>query len=79
MHQAIKGITAMYDALVDLLETIEHFLVRLGIYAELPLTAAMGTIIVKIMVEILSTIALVTKRIRQSRPCECVPAYVSLG
>jgi len=33
----------------------------------------MGKIIVKIMVELLSTIALVTKCIKQSRPCECVP------
>lgn len=75
MHQAIKGVNAMYDALVDLLETIEHFLSRLEIYAGLSLTAAMGRIIVKIMVELLSTIALVTARIKQSRPCECVPAY----
>ena len=69
----------MYDALVDLLETIEHFLNRLEIYAELPLTTAMAKIIVKIMVELLSTIALVTKRIKQSRPCECVSAYDLLG
>ena len=75
MYQAIKGVNAMYDALVDLLETIEHFLGRLEIYAGLSLTAAMGRIIVKIMVELLSTIALVTARIKQSRPRECVPAY----
>ena len=69
----------MYDALVGLLETIEQFLIRLEIYAELPLTAAMGKIIVRIMVEILSTIALVTKQIKQGRPCECVAAHDSLG
>jgi len=69
----------MYDALVDLLEAIEHFLNRLEIYAGIPLTTAMGKIIVKIMVELLSTIALVTKRIKQSRPCECVTTYDILG
>jgi hypothetical protein len=68
----------MCDALVDILEAIEQFLIRLEIYAELPLTAAMGKIIVKIMVEILSTIALVTKQIKQRRPCECVAAHESL-
>jgi len=35
----------------------------------------MGKIIVKIMVELLSTLALVTKQIKQSRPCERVLAY----
>jgi hypothetical protein len=74
MYQAIKDISSSYDALIDLLETIEHFLSRLDIYTELPPTAAMGKIIVKIMVELLSTIALVTKQIKQSRPCERVLA-----
>ncbi len=60
---------------MDLLETIEHFLSRLDVYTELPPTIPMGKIIVKILVELLSTIALVTKQIKQSRPCECVPVY----
>jgi hypothetical protein len=73
--QAIKDASASYDALVDLLEFIEHFLVRLDIYNKFPPTAptaAMGKIIVKIMVELLSTIALVTKQINQKRPRESV-------
>jgi hypothetical protein len=78
VYQAIKDVSASYDALVDLIESIEHFLGRLEIYTELPPTAAMGEIIVKIMVELLSTIALVTKQIRQSRPCECVTSSESL-
>jgi len=78
MFQGIKDVSASYDALVDLLESIEHFLGRLEIYTELPLTAAMAKIIVKIMVELLSTIALVTKQIKQSRPCECVTSSESL-
>ena len=78
MYQAVKDVSASYDALVDLIESIEHFLGRLEIYTELPPTAAMGKIIVKIMVELLSTFALVTKQIRQSRPCECVTSSESL-
>ena len=49
---------------------------RLDIYIKFPptvLTAAMGEIIVKIMVELLSTIALVTKQIEQKLPRECIP------
>jgi hypothetical protein len=74
-YQAIKDVNASYDALIELLETIEHFLNRLDIYTNLPLTGAMGKIIVKIMVELLSTIALVTKQITQSRPGESVSVY----
>ena len=72
MYQAAKDVRSSYDALIDLLETTEHFLCRLRVYVGLPLTAAMRQIIVKIMVELLSTIALATKQIKQSRPSEYI-------
>jgi hypothetical protein len=68
MYQAVKEVSSSYDALVDLLESIEHFLNRLDIYTKISPTEAMVEIIVKIMVELLSTLALVTKQIRQKRP-----------
>jgi hypothetical protein len=74
VYQAIKDGNSSYDALINIMETIEHFLGRLDIYIGLPLTGDMGKILVKIMVELLSTIALVTSQIKQSRPCECVRA-----
>jgi hypothetical protein len=51
-----------------LLESIEHFLNRLNIYSGLSPTGAMAEIIVKILVEVLSTLALVTQQIKQKRP-----------
>jgi uncharacterized membrane protein len=60
------------DVLVDLIEFIEHFLKRLDIYNEVPPTPAMTEIVVKIMVELLSALALATKQIRQGRPSESV-------
>lgn len=39
------------------------------------LLAAMEEVIVKIMVELLSTIALVTKKIKQKLPRECVLVF----
>jgi hypothetical protein len=54
--------------LADLLESIEHFLMRLDIYTKIPPTPAMAEILVKIMVELLSTLGLVTKQIKQKRP-----------
>jgi len=55
---------------VDLLESIEHFLKRLDIYTKLPPTPAMAEILVKIMVELLSTLGVVTKQMAQKRPGE---------
>jgi hypothetical protein len=68
----VKGVADGYDALVDLLESIEHFLRRLDIYTKIPPTDAMTEIIVKILVELLSTLALVTKQIQEGIPSESI-------
>ena len=79
MSQAFKGASADFDALEDLLESIELFLNRLDIYTKVPPTSAMTEIVVKIMVELLSTLALATKQIRQGKPSEFVCANVLRG
>jgi len=66
-HQAIKDVSASYDALVDLFESTENFLRRLDIYTKIPPTTAMNEIIVKILVELLSTLALATQQVKQGR------------
>lgn len=58
---------ASYDALADIFECIENFLRRLMIYTEIPPTPAMTEAIVKIMIELLSVLALATKQINQGR------------
>jgi hypothetical protein len=50
-----------------LLESIGHFLNRLEIYTEIPPTEAMNETIVKILMELLSTLALTTKEIKQGK------------
>ena len=63
---------ASYDALVDLFTSLENFLSRLGIYAEIPpTTPALTSILVKIIVELISTLALATKQVKQGRFSEC--------
>ena len=66
------------DALVDLLESIEHFLNRLNTYTRTPLTPAMDEIVAKILVELISTLALVTEELKQRRSSESVLANVLL-
>ena len=77
-HQAIKDVSTSYDALVELLESIEHFMSRLDIYTRVPPTGPMAEIIVKVMVELLSTLALVTKQINQRRPSKFVLTDMTL-
>jgi hypothetical protein len=67
MLQTASGVSSSYDALVDLFECVGGFLKRLRIYTDLPLTPMMMEISVKIMVELLSVLALATKQIKQGR------------
>ena len=48
------------------------FVNRLAMYTRIPLSPAMVEIVIKIMVEILSTLALVTKELKQGLPSESV-------
>ena len=68
----VKGVIDDYSALADLLESIGHFLNRLEIYTEISPTEAMNEMIVKILVELLSTLALTTKEIQQGKLSESI-------
>jgi hypothetical protein len=65
--QAIKDISASYDALVNLFESFKSFLRRLDIYTKILSTTAMTQIIVKILIELLSTISLAVQQAKQGR------------
>lgn len=74
MNQAAKGVISSCDALVDLLESIEHFVSRLDIYTRIPPVPAMDEIVVKILVELISMLALVTKELKQRQSSESILA-----
>jgi hypothetical protein len=71
-YQAVKGVLDDYDTLADLLESVEHFLNRLDIYTKIPPTFGMTEMIVKILVELLSILALATKRLQEGKLSESV-------
>ena len=77
VDQVAKGVTSSWDALIELLESIEHFLSRLDIYTRIPRTPAMDEIVLKIIVELLSTLALATRELKQGRSSEPILADVS--
>ena len=56
--------------LVDIFVRIEGFFKRLESYTEVQPTAAMADVIVRIMIEVLSILAIATKEIRQGRSSE---------
>jgi hypothetical protein len=65
--QTAKDVRASYDALVDIFECIENFLRRLSIYTEIPPTPVMTEIVIKIMAELITVLALATKQMKQGR------------
>ena len=73
--QAASGVTSSYDALLDLFECLGNFLTRLEIYTTIPPTPIMTDIIIKIIIELLSVLALATKQIKQGRLSKCAVVY----
>jgi len=76
VKQAAKHANSGSDTLVDLLESIEHFIRRADIYTHIPPTPAMDEIAFKIIVELFFTLALATKELNQGRSSEFVLADV---
>ena len=63
--QAAKDVSGTQDILVDLFNRIEYFFRRLEIYTEVPPTSAMTDIIIQILVEVLSIVAMATKELKR--------------
>ena len=59
-----------YDALLELFESLGNFVQRLDIYTKMTPTTIMTETIVKIIVALLSALALATKQIKQGRLSE---------
>jgi hypothetical protein len=62
-------VSKSYDSLVDIFECIENFLIRLRIYTKIPPTQAPAVteIVTKIMAELITVLALVTRQMKQGR------------
>ncbi|KAH9957511.1 hypothetical protein BC827DRAFT_1385527, partial [Russula dissimulans] len=74
----IKDVSASHDALLDLFESFESFLGRLDTYTKIPLTTAMTEIVVKILIELLSTISLAIQHVQQGRLSEPYSVHTPL-
>jgi hypothetical protein len=70
VHQAIQGVNASQDSLLNVFDRIGYFFRRLEAYTELPATSGMTDTIINVMVEVLLIITLVTKEINQGKLSE---------
>ena len=62
-----KDVSASRDKLIDIFNRIERFFHRLEIYISITPTMAMTNVIVEIMVEVLTILAIVTKELKCGR------------
>ena len=72
MIQAAKTVMSSREALVNVLESIGQFVGRLKIYTEISLSSTMVEIVIQIMVELISILALETKKFTRRRLSESV-------
>jgi hypothetical protein len=68
----VKAVRASHGILADLFERIENFIKRLEAYTEVPQIASLRDIITKVMVEVLSILAIATKEIERGIASELI-------
>jgi hypothetical protein len=66
----VKDASSVQDNLIDTFNRIEHFFHRLEIYTSITPTTAMTNVIVQIMVEVLTILAIATKEANRGRLSE---------
>jgi hypothetical protein len=78
--QVVRDVRASYSTIIDIFERMECFFSRLEAYVEVPPTTEMMDIIIKIMVEVLSILAITTKEINRYRMSGflCITDYIAL-
>ena len=73
VSQAAKDVAASQDTLVDVFRQVESFLERLETYTHVPLSDEMTDVVVNIMAEVLSILAIATRDIKEGRGSELIP------
>jgi hypothetical protein len=76
--QAANDASASRDKLINILNRIESFFRRLEIYTGITLTTAMTDMIVEIMVEVLTILAITTKEVKRGRFSELMSCRLTL-
>jgi hypothetical protein len=70
--QAAKDASTSQERIIEVFNRIEHFFRRLEIYTALTPTAAMADMVVEIMVEVLTILAIATKEMKRGHLSELI-------
>ncbi len=65
--QAVRDVRASNSTIIDIFERMESFFLRLEVYTEVQPTTEMKEIIIKILVEVLSILAIATNETNQGQ------------
>ena len=78
ISQAANDASASRDKLIEVFNRIERFFRRLEIYTGITPTMAMTDIIIEIMVEVLTILAIATKEVKRGRFSELIPRRLGI-
>ena len=70
LSKAAKDVSANYDMIVDLFEELKGFIERLGVLNQQDISMPLKKIIIEILAQLLVTLAVTTKWMKQKRPGE---------
>ena len=73
-----KDASTSQEKIIDIFNRIEHFFRRLEIYTVLTPTAAMTDMIVEIMVDVLTVLAIATKEVKRGSLSELISRVFTL-
>ena len=76
--QTAKDIGARQGALIDVFIRVQHCFKRLEIYTNIPATDAMRNIMVDIMVEVISFLAIATKEVKRGRASQSISGLIAV-
>jgi hypothetical protein len=76
--QAAKDVRGSQHKLIELFNRIEHFFLRLEIYTGIIPTTSMTDIIIEIMVEVLTILAIATKEAKRGRSSQLISSTFTI-
>ena len=76
--QAAKDASASHDKLIELFNRVEHFFCRLDVYTGITPTTAMTDLIIEIMMEVLTILAIATKELKRGRLSELISHIIDI-
>jgi hypothetical protein len=74
--QAAKDVGAGREILIEVFTRVQYYFKRLEIYTNVPATDAMKNIMVDIMVEIISFLAIATKEVKRGRASQLISGLI---